>query len=388
MYLLQYIIMSRRKIHEEFVQEVEDEVGGEYTVLGEYQGYRTKLKMRHNKCGNEYMVTPQRFLSRGSRCPDCYATTRKTQDEFEQDIKKSGNGEYEVLGEYINSETKVKLKHKKCGYIWETTPNSFLSGGHRCSSCASRKTHDQFVKQIKEKYDGEYKVLSQYVRGDKKIKMKHIPCGTTWMVTPNAILYSSSCPTCGKRESSKNRTKTHKGFVKEVNNLVGGKYSVLGSYSGALEPIKMRHNVCGFEWKILPNNFLSVGNRCPKCSDQIYSQGERRIREFLEENNIEHERQYTFNGCRHRNKLRFDFAIFSKENNNTLFDRWVDKVIEYHGKQHYEVIEHFGGKEDFEERKKRDRIKEDYCKKHNIPMLVISYKKKDKIEKILTDKIL
>ena len=61
-----------RKTTEEFKQEVYNLVGNEYSVLGEYITNKTKIKMRHNKCGYEYEVTPNSFLSNGNRCRECW----------------------------------------------------------------------------------------------------------------------------------------------------------------------------------------------------------------------------------------------------------------------------------------------------------------------------
>ena len=45
-------------------------VGNEYTFLDTYINARTKLRVKHNKCGNTYEVKPYSFLQ-GNRCPYC-----------------------------------------------------------------------------------------------------------------------------------------------------------------------------------------------------------------------------------------------------------------------------------------------------------------------------
>ena len=61
-------------------------------------------------------------------------------------------------------------------------------------------------------------------------------------------------------------------------------------------------------------------------------------------------------------QLRFDFYI---PKNNIC--------IEYQGKQHYEPIEYFGGSEKFNYQLIRDKIKNDYCLKNNIHLIIIKY---------------
>lgn len=44
----------------------------EYECVSEYVNSRTKVKMKHNKCGREFMVTPRNFMGNHSGCPYCY----------------------------------------------------------------------------------------------------------------------------------------------------------------------------------------------------------------------------------------------------------------------------------------------------------------------------
>lgn len=61
----------KKKTHSEFVEQVQELTGNEYSVLTKYQDAFTKIKMRHNLCGLEYPVAPVHFTSKGGRCPVC-----------------------------------------------------------------------------------------------------------------------------------------------------------------------------------------------------------------------------------------------------------------------------------------------------------------------------
>lgn len=69
--------MPRKKTHDEFLQQVKDLTGDEYTVLSRYLQSATKIKMRHNKegCGHEWDIRPADFL-RGTRCNKCWGNNR------------------------------------------------------------------------------------------------------------------------------------------------------------------------------------------------------------------------------------------------------------------------------------------------------------------------
>lgn len=66
------------------------------------------------------------------------------------------------------------------------------------------------------------------------------------------------------------RRKTHEEFVKEVFDLVGNEYEVIGHYETAIKKIEMKHNVCGKTYEVKPSNFLS-GKKCPWCNHPTYN---------------------------------------------------------------------------------------------------------------------
>ena len=119
---------------------------------------------------------------------------------------------------------------------------------------------------------------------------------------------------------------------------------------------------------------LVQGHGCPQCN---ISKGEQRIQEWLDVHSIVYASQYSFNDLQYKNKLRFDFCIF-EPNGKT-----IKTMLEYQGIQHYEPVKYFGGQKRFEENKIRDKLKVDYCKSHNIPLLRIKYTEFSILEDIL-----
>jgi len=103
------------------------------------------------------------------------------------------------------------------------------------------------------------------------------------------------------------------------------------------------------------------------------SVGEKTISSILVSNGIKHVHQYTFVDCVDFKPLPFDIAITDEFNK-------VKLLIEFHGIQHFEPIEFYGGIESLEKTQKRDKIKKDYCKKNNIPLIEITYKHNLEIE--------
>lgn len=60
-------------------------------------------------------------------------------------------------------------------------------------------------------------------------------------------------------------------------------------------------------------------------------------------------------------------------------------AIEFDGIQHYEPVKYFGGVAKFKQQKKRDLIKDNFCKENNIKLVRIPYYDIDLIDDILKE---
>ena len=103
------------------------------------------------------------------------------------------------------------------------------------------------------------------------------------------------------------------------------------------------------------------------------SVGEKTISSILVSNDINHLHQYTFSDCVDLRPLPFDIAIIGE-------NQEVKLLIEFHGIQHFEPVDFYGGEEALRQTQKRDKIKKDYCQKNNIPLVEITYKQNLEIE--------
>ncbi len=59
------------KTHEQFVKDVKEKVGDEYEFLDEYVNSLTKIRVRHLRCDLEFIIRPGNFLSGGGGCYYC-----------------------------------------------------------------------------------------------------------------------------------------------------------------------------------------------------------------------------------------------------------------------------------------------------------------------------
>ena len=102
----------------------------------------------------------------------------------------------------------------------------------------------------------------------------------------------------------------------------------------------------------------------------LSSKGEEEIAQILKNNDIQFITQYKFSDfiSEYNNiPYRFDFAIF--ENQKLLY------LIEFDGEYHFrfEPSSKWNTQEAFLHRQELDKKKNEYCKKHNIPLIRIPY---------------
>ena len=189
-----------RKDIEYFKKEVEQLVGDEYSVIGDYVNTHTKTTFRHNVCGNEFDMTPHHFVA-GQRCRYCqHRSYKKTTEEFKEELFNLVGDEYTLEDEYINGRTKVNFRHKLCGQLWNTTPNEILSG-YRCAHCYGNTllSQEEFEKRVYEQRGDEYTVVGKYVNFSTKVAIRHNKCGCVWDVQPATYLgKQSGCPKCNQ----------------------------------------------------------------------------------------------------------------------------------------------------------------------------------------------
>lgn len=297
---------------------------------------------------------------------------RKTHEEFVAEVKALVGDEYVALGTYVNATTKIMFRHI-CGYEFPKTPHAFLKRNTNCAKCSGvpRKTTESFAKEITEKYLGEFELVGEYINARTKTLIKHTKCGEIFPKTPADLLSGYLCPVCARENTKKAVTKSHDKFTQEIFKKYGDEFLILGKYKSAKTEIEVKCVKCGNSWKPRASSLLS-GHGCPKCKS---SKGERAISRFLDTTNIIYTHQA---------------PLFLKKNKPTLyFDFYIQGVIiEYDGQQHFEAIDHFGGEEKFKKTQRNDRIKDKYCADNGIPLIRIPYWDFDNIDAILTDKLL
>lgn len=191
-----------KKDTEQFKKEVFEKWGNEYKILGKYKNNDSKILIEHTKCGFKWFTTPINLLE-GHGCPKCSNNIKKDTEMFKKELNKI-NTNIIVLGEYENANTPIKVKCLLDGYEWYPTPSNLLKN-NKCPRCSNREryTTKTYKDKIFELYKNKYTVLSEYINSKTKITVKHNKCGHTWKVVPSSLIYGYGCPKCNESHGEK-----------------------------------------------------------------------------------------------------------------------------------------------------------------------------------------
>lgn len=244
---------------------------------------------------------------------------------------------------YINKETKMNI------YVNDIKLNPMTVNNFKRSTYESTTN---FKRELKNNSDTFIKFVGLTSKGKLIAKIKTFDKG---IVNINISRYNSF-------------NKSRQGTYNYCNSK---NYKILSSYVGNQEKILIKFD-CGHKPHWITPSDLKYGYSCPICSE---SKGEKVIRQYLEKNNIDFKQEHRFIDCRYKLPLPFDFYIPD-----------YNLCIEFDGIQHFEAFNHFGGKEKLKTTKKRDKIKNNYCKENEINLLRIPYWELGNIDKILNEK--
>lgn len=286
---------------------------------------------------------------------------KKTHDEYVTELAIK-NPTVEVIGTYVNAKTKIMHHCLIHDVYWLAAPDDILHGSG-CKECrtdkigiAHKKTHEQYIREVSV-INNNLVVLSEYKGKNTPILHKCLKHNVEWYAMPTNILKGEGCYKCKCEKISNKKSKLHDQYISEVAK-VNPDICVLGTYINARTAILHKCLVDGYEWYAIPDSILH-GYGCPQCNE---SSGERQVRQWLVEHNINYKFQKSFDDCRDKNPLPFDFYLPK-----------YNSCIEYDGRQHYAVIDWFNNEEKFKLIQKHDRIKNDYCKNNDIKLLRIPY---------------
>jgi len=148
-------------------------------------------------------------------------------------------------------------------------------------------------------------------------------------------------------------------FLKKSSLIHGDNFEFLSPYINMSTKIEIKCKKCNNIFYQRPKDHIHKKEGCPYCKQ---SKGERSIKLFLDTNNIKYEIQKSFENCKYKRKLKFDFYLSD-----------YNCCIEYDGGQHFKKFNFEKDNDNLNIRQLRDNIKNNFCEKNNINLIRIKY---------------
>lgn len=306
-----------------------------------------------------------------------------TTNDFKNRVADILGDKYLVIGEYVNKNTKIEVRHLLCNNTYFIRPHNFNDKNkNRCSCpyCKPVRTMKYTKNEVELiinnalNVENEYEVLD-YVSNKKNMSVKH-KCGLVYQVSLSNFKNSKSgCPNCDSGFMRKNYGLHQRKSIDEIQEIMkkyNPEFELLTKYRLNRNNYEFKHSKCNSIFNARMSDALQPNSLvCPKCKKR--SKYEIKIRTILDKYNIFYYEQKTFKGCYYQKALRYDFYLPD-----------YNICIEYDGEMHDNA---YYGEKKLELQKIRDEIKTNYCKDNNITLIRISYKETRYFTRTLINKL-
>lgn len=145
-----------------------------------------------------------------------------TQEKFENKVYEKFGNSYTVIGQYCGCHNRVKIRCNKCGNEWDIDPKFLFSDrfvGCKCEQNGNTKSNETFLNQLSN-LSSQCIPLEEYKGQDTEIRFKCLVCGEVFTQTPKKFLNqlktsNKPCPRCGETVSFPE--KFFYSFLKQLN---------------------------------------------------------------------------------------------------------------------------------------------------------------------------
>lgn len=324
-----------------------------------------KLEIICPSCGKHFNCTFIAFKIKKTKiCKSCADKLNKGNRYTYADVKKiinNTNGNTLLSKEYINGKHPLKIQCA-CGNIYEIPFKYFSKGTNVCERCSNNGvqwTYD-LVKLYVEGYGN--KLISKEYKNAYTKMIFQCPCGekykTTFQIFKGKL--DKRCAECGQKEGKRKQALPYEKVKKYVESY--GCELISDTYKNAKTLIKIKCGLCGEIFETTYDGFKRKKVKaCPTCNKAV-SAGERIFKKLLKDNKIKFKTQHSYQECRYKNVLKFDFLLTD-----------TNILVEIDGEQHRRPVGCFGGIKAFKLNQIKDEIKNKYCKEYNIPLIRIPY---------------
>lgn len=255
-----------RKLTLDIVKERLKDINPMIEIIDDkYISNETKLKCRclKEECSDIFYMT-WASLKRGSRCPKCVGTKKKTITEVKDELPNFNKDIIILSDEYINSKTKLKCKCTKpeCSHEFDMNWNS-ISNGQGCPKCGrTMKLNIDYIKEESLKKDIEI-IDDKYINANTKLNARCLKCNNEWMVKWGTIYMGHGCPKCAGVQKLKLDS-----IVRELEKKNKNIKIISEKYINSGTKLKFECLLDGHKWKSCWG-VVKRGAGCPMCAGVV-----------------------------------------------------------------------------------------------------------------------
>ena len=282
----------------------------------------------------------------------------------------------------------VNVKCDYCGKIYTAVYRNILNGrknikkdsckkcvGCKCGEITFEKRQNDYYERLLEKCEENgYKLLSgkSAIKNNKTYINYLCPKHGVHSMRIANFLSGKKCPDCARDNLQKTFSLSEDEIINGISECGGILLNPEDYINNRTKNLRIICPECRKGFTTSYVLFTQHGGQvCPECSKNAESIGEKKVRYYLETNNINYRQNYWFPDCRDINPLPFDFYLPDQ-----------NKIIEFDGRQHYGSTTFFHHSQEMTPI--HDKMKNEYCKNKGIELLRIPYWNINKVDEILS----
>lgn len=147
-------------------------------------------------------TTPDKYLNKNQGCKLCAIEKSKCAIRYtDKSYKEKAyllNKNIKILSTYQNVKKRIHVRCKVCNYEWNPIAETLIwTNPCGCPNCSGNviKTPESFESELKITHP-ELKLLSPYIRANRKLHVLCTDCNRDFMATPNKLQQGQHCPYC------------------------------------------------------------------------------------------------------------------------------------------------------------------------------------------------
>ena len=262
---------------------------------------------------------------------------RKTHEEFVEELKYKNQNldNIEFITKYINAKTHITCRCKIHNHIWDAHPWSLIQGCG-CPICGQEKTHkaqttthEDFVERMGN-INPNIEIRSRYTKNYQEVDCHCKICKHDWSPTAQNLLAGHGCPNCANIKLSNDRRndlETLKEKSKQISKYID---ICFDNYKNKNSNLDCTCKICHHKWQACFHN-LMAGRGCPECNR--ISKGEAMISNVLNELSIDFIRNHAYDDLLSDNDVRLSYDFYLVDYNILIEYQGEqhEKPIEYFG---------------------------------------------------------